>query len=106
MNLVRGVALIGVAGACCGTGPAPDLVNTLAEKSGGRIAIAGLPGGWSSVPAPAKFAPFVLPKPARIAPPDHGAMLIPTQFSARAELIPTQWPPASAILCDQPTAHP
>ncbi len=113
MNLVRGVALIGVASACSGAGPAPDPLNSLSEKSGGRVAIVGLPGGGVSIGVPAKLSPFVLPKlldprgwPLQVTPkPDaagnRGAIPIPTHFSGHAELIPTQWPSVAGILCDQ-----
>ena len=109
MNLVRGVALIGVAGACCGA--TPDSVNSLSEKSGGRVAIVGLPGGGLTVQLPAKFLPAPFPKalePWKILPnavwpksqfENSVPMPIPTEITGHAELIPTQWPNAQIVLC-------
>lgn len=114
MNLVRGVALIGVATACCGA--APDAVNSLAEKSGGRVPIVGLPGGSITVQVPAKYAPLPFPKalePWKVLPKvilpqpqfgNAGPGFIPTEIHAKTELIPIHWT-ATILPIHRPQVH-
>jgi hypothetical protein len=110
MNLVRGVALIAMVGVC-GAAPAPDPVNSLAEKSGSRVPIVGMPGGGITLQAPVTLVLYAAPKGGDAAsvrgltpyaPPASrsGGGLIPTEIHAKTELIPTQLPDVKLFLCN------
>lgn len=116
MNLVRGVALIGVTAVCCGS--APETLNSLAEQSRSRVAIVGLPGGSLSVSVPAKMSPAPSPKapaPWKFMPKivqahpqfgNAGPGFIPTEIHAKTEFIPTHWPTVAILPINAPEAHP